>query len=873
MAEHCFYRANPTNDVREWSAKSDVQSVGNAGVWNPTVTSGGYTGAIVIPDSDLPSPSSPQYPQAGQFITATQIGDPPMWADRWSTVGNQSGSSNYKIGDLISFKGLATTGSFTQQVAIAVDQVADATGNTLVASGEIWKWHFVWGGQYTVPPDATMMVDPAHSQIASGDTSATFIPAWSGWSAMDQGTTLDGGGTGVTLGEVITFGVAGGTVNQGHHPKIVVMAESGGVLQAWEWLDYGSYSAIPSMATPLVQQSPACTTGCVSLNPEWTRGALATTIAHVTHDANCVSEFTCIFPTDVPPGVQMNQPIEGFYYGDDDGAAINTALQDSPNASPVRVSGFCGTTVPIALPNNNAGSTTPANAALVGDAYKSGGLFAFAYDLADRTAHPLMNHLVYSGGSKLPFGGGVRDLEIKGGGVPQGYGYYLLYHGATAPPGYDGPTSCTPSPCQESTGSVVEIDQAKEAFFTDLAIYDAYGEGNANFQSGVADADPEGYIPSDFGSIFVSSIRAAVTNNQFGALDPEYGINFDGAHDSQFSNLIAFDGTQADIEERKGNIYSGIHVESDALNGAHGTAAPSMIDWTGIGPLAGVALYGVESPKNVILNDMQCDTVWSACVYLGAAGALHSDTPTVVSNVAQKCSGFQNVWPTYYGVELAAGTSGAAISNVTGRPSCGIANTQLVHYDGAIDPSVQAVSQSPAAQFCSPSLGFQPGRFYTTPFTSASSFTVAANTLYAIPVQIPCTVTVSQLSTYVITGVPIKSCEYGIYGNNGQGQPGALILDAGNTLVSPPGGNKAISGLSQPLAPGLIFLVVGCNASPTLNAGATTGTLLGSLVGLTAQTDTSAVEESTAWTFGALPPEFPAVTYAATAPPLVYLTP
>ena len=67
------------------------------------------------------------------------------------------------------------------------------------------------------------------------------------------------------------------------------------------------------------------------------------------------------------------------------------------------------------------------------------------------------------------------------------------------------------------------------------------------------------------------------------------------SHDSQYTNLVAFDGTESDMYEVHGDIVSGLHVESDVLNGAHGSSKPATISWAGIGPLAGLSLYGFES--------------------------------------------------------------------------------------------------------------------------------------------------------------------------------------------------------------------------------------------------------------------------------------
>ena len=274
---NCYYRVNATNDVREWGAFCDVVALGNTPtpnppwgpiLWNGSDFDGTKTGAIEIPAKYFnPSPSTsyalPQPPANGifEFITATQIGpveptgtNPAVWADRWSQVATSS--SSFSAGDLLSFAGPTTSGQFSQQIAISVDQIQDTSGNILPPSttGKIYKWHFVWGGQYTSLPDATMSLDTSHSYISHGASgaAASFMPAWSGWSVMDHGTNIDTSVTtsmNYTVGSTVTFDFAGSVSNQGHLPKILVMAVSAGQITGWQWLDYGSYAIAPASAS------------------------------------------------------------------------------------------------------------------------------------------------------------------------------------------------------------------------------------------------------------------------------------------------------------------------------------------------------------------------------------------------------------------------------------------------------------------------------------------------------------------------------------------------------------------------------------------------------------------------------------------------
>src|SRR5262249_45635850 len=130
-------------------------------------------------------------------------------------------------------------------------------------TGAIHKWHFVWGGQYTTLPDSPMSVNTSYSYIQNTVTSgAQFAPAWSGWSVMDNGTNPDPTSvqSNYTVGSTVTFSLPGGTPTGGQPPQIVVMAVSSGMVTGWQWLNYGSYSAIPSSPTNLIQASTSIAT-------------------------------------------------------------------------------------------------------------------------------------------------------------------------------------------------------------------------------------------------------------------------------------------------------------------------------------------------------------------------------------------------------------------------------------------------------------------------------------------------------------------------------------------------------------------------------------------------------------------------------------
>ena len=103
---YCFYRLNPPTDVRQWGAVCDVQYI-NGHSTDPVT--GAWTGAYwdatnkwIVWRGRLPGLST-GIPATSEFITVTQIGPggeygglsttPPVWADRWSKLGNHGGTS------------------------------------------------------------------------------------------------------------------------------------------------------------------------------------------------------------------------------------------------------------------------------------------------------------------------------------------------------------------------------------------------------------------------------------------------------------------------------------------------------------------------------------------------------------------------------------------------------------------------------------------------------------------------------------------------------------------------------------------------------------------------------------------------------------
>jgi len=617
---------------------------------------------------------------------------------------------------------------------------------------------------------------------------------------------------------------------------------------------------------------------------QWTGGPLATTIGWAEPDTVHTSD-TDIYPTDSST-ISASTPmiVQYFYYGDDDGAAINAALH-SGGATAIRLPGRCGTTTEIDLPEDTTGNMQ--NAALVGDNFTSTGLYAFGSGSPHRVGNPLLSRVLYKG-LQNAFGGGAKNMFIDGLGIPEGYGYYGYYLNAKGVPlGYVGPitTSPPPVPVFPAAGNVIEVDGGKYIRFDNVYAEDSQGTGNSIYQCGIDEEFPDPTYqpisPSAIGNIIMSNSRFDSNAAFSGATNPDFALKLENScHDSVYQSVVAYDGMRADIFEYNGNLFSKTHLGSDAANGTI-TPGATQINWMPINPpkLAGVADYGVFARGNTSLSQTQCDIANTACVYVGVNGGSTKLNPAQVTDTQMKCGSLPNVPPSYYGVELAAGTVNTTVSGTQAGGSCNIPGPQLVHVDAPpLDTSVSICNNSNASViFCAPAFsGFAAGQAYTQPapvFSSTTSTTLG--TLYAVPFVTPVGGTITKMQIDV-TAAPTTGtyCQLGIYASSA-GAPGALVLDAGLTATFTIAGQPTISGLNVLLSPGaLYFLVVGCSQNVTLEGSASGGNLSGVLSGLKAVNNPNTAITG-AWTVtgASLPSSFPSPTALTGTTPNVYVLP
>ena len=915
---NCFVRANPTNSVREWGAVCDVTVVTPSG--SGTISwVGGSPGTLTVTSTLL---SPPPVPSASEYIAISQIGVPTMWGSstpsvsmtRFSTLSNTG--TNYLPGDLISFAG----GTFSQQVAIIVDAVDGA--------GAITQWHFLWGGVYQAsnPPAGPMAQDDSRSYCgaiaatgslvtcgtATGQAGgATMSPAWSGWSVLDKQAIVNAGSN-YAVGDIVTMGIGDTFVNQGHYAKLVVegTTTSGGttgMVTAYDWLDYGSFvlTSVSNTGT-LVQRHSSGGGNGLSFSPvAWTQAPFVTTISNLTSTSG--SGVTTIVLADTPafPGTfTSGVAIQEIYYGHDDATALTRAIQAAPDGGLVIPAG-CGTTKALNL-SVAANATLPqnANVFLKGANLQSTGIYAFAPAPSARSpSSPILAHIIYSGlqnsahtGFLTTPGGGFSNMVVEGLGIPEGYGYYGLFQNHGTPTGYLGPTFSTNPYALPTAGNLVEIDAASQMRIDKVLIRNGgIGPGNSLLQCGMDEADPGHSLQTQsIANIALTDSRIDDNFTFSGPTNPDFVLRLEpSCHDSAYVADTIYDGTKADILTYIANLFSRVHINSDAANTT--TGLQPTIPWTALNAsLAGNADYGFYVIGNAALSETQCDVANTACVFTIPNPVASAFSPSQFTDTQMKCGSFANTPPGRSAIELGAGTANTTVAGTVAAPQCTIQPFQLVSLDGPVDPSTSFCGNSDAAIVgCTGyQSGFAAGQSFTQPAVVYTTATALGTGLYAVPFFSPAGGgTATKLSLNVTSIGGASQCLVGIYTSLAQ-KPSTLVsIGTLSTTGAPVGayGTLTVSignltaNLPTPgaeLAPGtLYFLAVGCNGTPTVYGVVAPGGLSVPLVGAQSRTDTASGIVAASWTYPtvtiALPASFPTPISRTTGAwvPNVYVKP
>lgn len=173
------------------------------------------------------------------------------------------------------------------------------------------------------------------------------------------------------------------------------------------------------------------------------------------------------------------------------------------------------------------------------------------------------------------------------------------------------------------------------------------------------------------------------------------------------------------------------------------------------------------------------------------------------------------------------------------------------------------------------SLGYRfSGRDYSLFLVGDAPTTVAlvTNTLKAFPIIITKRITITQIRVQVSTALASSLFRFGIYTDNGQGEPASLVA---NTDAAQFDGNSTavqVATFSSPvtLQPGLYWVATAASLTPSLRA--VPATAIAQVLGLnpTMGTNFQYSGRNVAFTFATLPANFPAgsTLIANTAAPL-----
>ena len=161
-------------------------------------------------------------------------------------------------------------------------------------------------------------------------------------------------------------------------------------------------------------------------------------------------------------------------------------------------------------------------------------------------------------------------------------------------------------------------------------------------------------------------------------------------------------------------------------------------------------------------------------------------------------------------------------------------------------------------------------QWFTSPVTGTALTTgaPAANTLYAIPFIVSKVMTIDQMAINVTTLGSGSTPRVGIYADNGNSYPGALVVDAGTQSGGATGVKTYTTGLPVTLDPGLYWLAYVTNATaPTIRTFAVAS--LNPVLGYSSALGTAPnLGWSVAFTFAALPSTFTAGGTPVTAVPI-----
>lgn len=327
-----------------------------------------------------------------------------------------------------------------------------------------------------------------------------------------------------------------------------------------------------------------------------------------------------------------------------------------------------------------------------------------------------------------------------------------------------------------------------------------------------------------------------------------------------FDNL-APTTTAGDIIYHNGtdNIRLGIGSPGNVLTVNGGGTAPSWIAASGSSNLTvatKTANYTVTTSDQLLLAD-------------ATSGGFTFTMPTAVGN-SGKTIWFKRIDNALTNLVI---IDGSGSETIDGSLTVTLYNSDQVYQFVSDNSNWQLIINMPYDENTYRAKGSTLNRWYSASGTgiapSAASFSI--NTLRAIPVVMGKTTTIDQMAINVTVLGASSNARVGIYADNGNLYPGALIVDAGSIATATTGVKTFTTGLPITLLPGLYWLaIVGNGTAPTIRSLAPTG--VATVLGLDSALGTAfGTSWTVAFTFATLPSTFTAGgTVFSGAPPAVF---
>jgi len=164
-------------------------------------------------------------------------------------------------------------------------------------------------------------------------------------------------------------------------------------------------------------------------------------------------------------------------------------------------------------------------------------------------------------------------------------------------------------------------------------------------------------------------------------------------------------------------------------------------------------------------------------------------------------------------------------------------------------------------------------RYFSSPSTGTALTTATnvVNTLYAMPLVIAKTMTIDQMAINITSAGAGSNVRCGIYADNGNMYPGALVVDAGANSTATPGVKTYTTNLPVILLPGLYWLACVCDGIAPISRGFAVASMIPILGSDSGLGTAHGFGWSVAFTYATLPATFTAAGTVRTSAPLPYI--